>query len=440
MIRLRNERSRPSQPDSRVCGHDRTPGWPIISYRNGAKMTQAIVANRMGRVTASASIAARARASELIAAGHDIVDLTLGEPDKESPPHAVRAAHAAALAGDTRYPPIAGTVALREAVRAKFRRENGLDYVRSEVIVGNGAKHVIFHAIAASVNDGDEVIVPTPSWVSYLDIVRFAGGTPVAVACDATHGLKLTPEILESAISPRTKWLILNSPNNPSGAVYSAEELQLLGNVLERHPHVWVMSDEIYEHYVYGGMVHTSFAACAPTLRRRTLTVNGTSKTYGMTGWRIGYAGGPAHLIDAMCTLMSQSTGGVCSISQAAAVAALDGSQDGVTVIRRDFTRRRDLLVRRLAEIAGLTCSPPEGAFYAFPDCRAYLNTVSPEGRHIVTDRDLCDYLLEMAHVAVVHGTAYGSPGHLRLSFAAGDERIILGCDRIAAAFYRLIA
>ncbi|MGG1946843.1 pyridoxal phosphate-dependent aminotransferase [Trinickia sp. NRRL B-1857] len=401
-------------------------------------MTPAIVAKRMGRVSTSASIASRARASELAAAGHDIVDLTVGEPDTDSPSHVVSAAHSAALGGDTRYPPIAGTTALLEAIRAKFARENSIDYARSEIVVGNGSKHVIFHALAASIDDGDEVIIPTPCWVSYFDVVRFSGGIPIGIECYAKHGFKLTSKALEDAIGPRTRWLILNNPNNPTGAVYKINELKLLGSVLERYPHVWVLSDEIYEHYVYSRALHTSFAACMPTLRQRTLTVNGVSKTYGMTGWRIGYAGGPSPLIDAISTLMSQSTGGACSISQAAAVAALGGPQEWVAATGRDFKRRRDLMMRRLTEIAHLACLPPEGAFYVFPDCRAYLNTVSPDGYNIVTDQDLCSYLLEVAHVAVVHGGAYGSPGHLRLSFSTTDERIILGCNRIAAALSNL--
>ena len=401
-------------------------------------MTLAIVASKMHRIVASASIAARARARELTAAGHGIVDLTVGEPDADSPSHVVSAAHAAAVDGDTRYPPIAGTIALREAIREKFARENGLEYARSEVIVGNGAKHVIFHALAATCDDGDEVIIPAPYWVSYLDIVRFSGGIPIVVACHARHEFKLTPEALEEAIGPRTKWLILNNPNNPSGAVYTADELRLLARVLERHPHVWVLSVEIYEHYVYGTTVHVSFTTCATTLRQRTLTVNGVSKTYRMSGWRIGYAGGPSPLIDAIDTLMSQSTGGVCSISQAAAVAALTGPQDCVSAIRQDFTRRRDLMISRLAEIANFACLPPNGTFYVFPDCKAYLDTVSPCGHDIATDHDLCAYLLETANVAVVYGEAYGCPGHLRFSFATTDERIILGCDRVAAALGKL--
>ncbi|MGF7189184.1 aspartate aminotransferase [Robbsia andropogonis] len=397
-------------------------------------MALSIEAGRIKRIKPSASVAAKALANELIAAGHDIVDFTAGEPDFDTPAHITEAAYHAAQRGETRYTATSGTVALRDAICAKFLRENMLQYARNEVLVANGAKHVIFNALTATVEEGDEVIVPAPYWVSYPDIVLLNGGTPVIVPCTQADNFKLTPHALEAAITPKTKWLILNSPNNPTGALYSAAELQLLGAVLERHPHVWVMTDEIYEHLTYDGATFVSFAAAVPSLWNRTLTINGVSKAYAMTGWRIGYAGGPRPLIAAMDKLMSQSTGGASAVSQAAAVAALTGSQSFVASSLEAFTARRDLMVSLLNEVDGLDCLTPGGAFYVYPACGACIGKITPHGKTLHTDKEVAMYLLEAAQVAVLDGGAYGLSAHLRLSFATSSERIREGCNRIALA------
>ncbi len=397
-----------------------------------------IEASRITRIKPSASVTAKAIANELVAAGYDIVDFTAGEPDFDTPAHISDAAYRAVQRGETRYTAASGTAALRDAIQAKFAAENQLHYERPQILVANGAKHVIFNALSVTVDEGDEVIVPAPYWVSYPDIVLFNGGTPVIVTCTQAEGFKLTPAALDAAITPRTKWLILNSPNNPTGAVYSREELQALGAVLERHPHVWIMTDEIYEHLTFGDTDFISFAAAVPSLYDRTLTINGVSKAYAMTGWRIGYAGGPRPLIAAMDKLMSQSTGGACAVSQAAAQEALSGPQDFVAESRRAFANRRDLIVKLINQIDGLNCLSPDGAFYVYPDCSAVIGKMTPDGKRIAHDKDVMTYLLEAAKVAVLDGGAYGVSPHLRLSFATSNQRIEEGCGRIAEALRAL--
>ncbi|CAE6850831.1 Aspartate/prephenate aminotransferase [Paraburkholderia aspalathi] len=401
-------------------------------------MKLSIEATRMTRIKPSASIAAKALANELVAAGHDIVDFTAGEPDFDTPEHISAAAYEAAKRGETRYTPTSGTVALRDAIRAKFARDNGLNYDRNQILVANGAKQVINSALTATVEEGDEVIVPAPYWVSYPDIVLLNGGAPVIVPCSQEAGFKLTPEALEGAITAKTKWLILNSPSNPTGAVYSREELIGLGEVLKRHSHVWIMTDDIYEHLIYDGLEYVTLAAAVPQLYDRTLTINGVSKAYAMTGWRIGYAGGPRPLIAAMDKLMSQSTGGAGSVSQAAAREALEGPQDFVESSRRAFEGRRDLIVKLLNSINGTRCLTPNGAFYVYPECGAFMGKSTPHGKRIETDKDLQLYLLEAVKVAVLDGGAYGLSPHLRLSFATSSQRIEEGCRRIAVALEAL--
>ena len=397
-------------------------------------MPTRILSTRLERIQPSASVAAKARVTQLVKEGRDIVDFTVGEPDFDTPTHIIEAAYRAALRGETRYAPTTGTPALKRAVQEKFRRENGLSYELDQLVVGIGAKQIIFNTLMATVDEGDEVIVTAPYWVSYPEMVRFNGGTPVIVPCPEETGFKLTPQALEAAITPRTKWLILNAPNNPSGAVYSGQELAALAQVLERHPHVWVLTDEIYEHLSYGDAPYASLAAVSPALAARTLTVNGVSKAYAMTGWRIGYAGGPATLIKAIDKLMSQSTGGASSVSQAAAVQALAGPQTFVTDARRTFTQRRNRIVQLLNQIPGLLCPVPEGAFYVFPSCAGLLGKAGPDGKVLGNDLDVSMYLLEAANVAVIDGSAYGLSPHLRLSFATSMDRIEEGCRRIAEA------
>lgn len=398
-----------------------------------------IEAARITRIKPSASVAAKAMANELVAAGHDIVDFTAGEPDFDTPANIIAAANAAAKRGETRYTATSGTVALRDAIKEKFARENGLTYERNQITVCNGAKHVIYNALTATVDEGDEVIIPAPYWVSYPDIVLLNGGTPVVVPCSQDAGFKLTPATLEAAITPKTKWLILNSPSNPTGAVYSREELAALGSVLKRYPHVWIMTDDIYEHLVYDGVEYVTIAAAVPELYDRTLTINGVSKAYAMTGWRIGYAGGPRPLIAAMDKLASQSTGGASSVSQAAAREALQGPQDFVVSSKAAFEKRRGVIVKLLNNIEGIRCLTPTGAFYVYPECGPYIGKSTPDGKRIANDKDIQMYLLEAAKVAVLDGGAYGLSPHLRMSFATSTDRIEEGCRRIAAALAALV-
>ncbi|MCD6672552.1 MAG: pyridoxal phosphate-dependent aminotransferase [Burkholderiaceae bacterium] len=381
---------------------------------------------------------ARELVVQLKRAGRDIADLTIGEPDFPPPPHVIQAISDAAFGGATRYTSTSGTIELREAIRAKFRRENGISYGTDEIIVGSGAKQLIHAAMGATVQVGDEVIVPAPYWVSYPDLVRLHGATPVFVDCAIERGFKLIPEQLESAISPRTRWLVINSPNNPSGGVYDADELRALGEVLARHERVWVLTDEIYEHFCYDGTRTSSLATAAPHLRDRILTVNGVSKTYGMTGFRIGYAGGPRELMRAIEVLLMQSTSCPSSIGQAAAVAALEGPQDCVRGFVTDFSEKRDLLVSSLSDVEGVEVTVPSGAFYVYLGVRELLSRSSPGGRVLRTDADVASYLLEHGGVATVAGDSYGLSPYLRLSFAGPRSTVADGARRIAEALAEL--
>lgn len=397
------------------------------------------LASRLNRIKPSPSSMAGQRARELRAQGRDIVGLTAGEPDFETPEHIKQAATRAMAAGKTRYTDVGGTPELREAVSQKFKAENGLDYGVNEIIVGTGAKQVIFNALMCTLEAGDEVIVPAPYWVSYPDIALLADGVPVFVDCPEAKGFKLQPEDLERAITPRTRWLVLNSPNNPSGATYTRQELVALAQVLNRHPHVWVMTDDIYEHLIYDGREFATLAQAAPELKDRTLTINGVSKAYAMTGWRIGYGAGPAALIKAMVKLQSQSTSGASSIGQAAAVAALTGPQDFIAVNRQVFQQRRDTVVAALNKVDGLRCHAPEGAFYVFAACEALFGLRTPGGAVIASSDDWIMHLLDAQNLAALQGSAYGVPTHFRLSFAASTEHLLEGCRRIAQAREQLV-
>lgn len=395
-------------------------------------------AARVGRVVTSPSTLAAQRAREMKAAGADIVSLTTGEPDFPTPEHIIEAAFRAARAGQTRYTTVSGTVELKAAIIEKFHRENGLDYEPANIIIGNGGKHVLFNALMATVDAGAQVIIAAPYWISYPQIVQLAGGTPRIVPCGEATGFKLTPESLEAAIRPSTRWLILNSPSNPSGATYSGAELAALAEVLLRHPHVSILSDDIYENIIFDGRSFATIAAVCPELKARTLTLNGVSKTYGMTGWRLGFAGGPEPLIREMIKMLSQSTAAPSSISQAAAVAALTGPQEFVRENARSFEQRRDLAVAMLNQAKGLTCRSPEGAFYAFPDCSRLIGKRTPKGDVLACDRDVVLYLLDRG-VAAVQGEAYGLSPHFRISFAVASEHLSEACRRIQSACAELI-
>ncbi|HKA46063.1 MAG TPA: aminotransferase class I/II-fold pyridoxal phosphate-dependent enzyme [Burkholderiales bacterium] len=393
---------------------------------------------RVGRITVSPSNAGAQRVRELRAQGRDIIGLTLGEPDFETPGNVKQAATAAMGREETKYTNVDGTPELKAAIRAKFQRENGLDYALDQIMAGNGGKQIIFNAIMATVSAGDEIIIPAPYWVSYLDIPLLADGTPVAVICRAEDGYKLTPAALEAAITTRTKWLILNSPCNPTGAVYSRAELKALAAVLLRHPHVWVIADDIYEHLLFDGLEFATIAEVEPALFDRTLTVNGVAKTYAMTGWRIGYCGGSAELIRNMTKVQSQSTTCASSISQAAAVQALSGPQDFVARRAQAFQERRDRVLELLREAPGVECIRPQGAFYVFANCAGMLGKHTPEGALIRTERDAVDYLLDGAGVAVVVGAAYGLSPYFRMSIASPIEELTEACRRIRRAVVAL--
>jgi len=395
------------------------------------KAAMSFFSGAIARIQPSATMAVTQKARELKAAGRDVIGLGAGEPDFDTPESIREAAKAAIDAGDTRYTDVDGTPALKAAIAAKFKRENGLDYASDQVTVGSGGKQVIFNALLATLDPGDEVVIPAPYWVSYPDIVNFAGGTPVFVPADAAQGFKLRAEDLEAAITPKTKWLILNSPSNPSGAAYNADELRRLTDVLKRHPHVWIMTDDMYEHLVYDNFVFATPAQVEPELYERTLTMNGVSKAYCMTGWRIGYAAGPRDLIKAIAKLQSQSTSNPCSISQAAAVAALNGPQDFIAAHNRIFKERRDLVVNMLNEAPGLRCPVPEGAFYVYPSCAGLIGRTSAGGRPLNSDLDFVSALLEEAGVAVVQGSAFGLSPHFRISYATSTEVLRTACTRI---------
>jgi len=380
------------------------------------------------------------KAKALAAAGHDVIDLGLGEPDFGTPAHIIEAAFAAAREGQTKYIPTGGTAALKSAVADKLSCENGLSHTPEEVIVSNGAKQVIFDALMATVEPGQEVILCAPYFGSYKDTVLIMGGVPTELACSAENGFRLTPDMLEAAITPSTRWLFLNLPSNPAGAVYDTEQLRDLGDVLNRHPHVLVLSDEIYEHIIFDAREFVSFAAACPDLRDRTLTVNGVSKAYAMTGWRIGYGAGPKALITAMTTVQSQISSGACSVSQAAAAAALSGPQDDVATFREAFERRRDLVVNRVAEMPLLTLDPPGGAFYAYIGCAAAVGAATPDGSKISDDAGFTEYLLSEGKVAAVPGTAFGLFPFFRISTATSDEKLVQAMDRIAGCVSKLAA
>ena len=384
-------------------------------------------APRMHRFKPSPSQLASARVRELQAAGHDIVKLTAGEPDFPTPAHAKQAALELMENDQIGYTPINGTLALRQAVQAKFRRDNGLDYGLSQITVGAGTKQVLFNALMATVSAGDEVIIPAPYWTSYPDMVRLAGGTPVIVACGANHRFKLHPEQLAEAIGPNTKWLLFNSPGNPTGATYSQAELAALAAVLLVHPHVHVLTDDVYEHLLFDGHTFATFAQAEPGLYDRTVTCNGVSKAYSMTGWRVGFAGGPPEIIANMSKMQSQSTAGVSAVSQAAAAAALDGPQALVRQRTADLQERRDILFDALNAAAGLSCERPDGAMYVYCSCAGVIGKRAPDGRVIGNDTDFTMYLLDSVGVAVVQGAAYGLSPYVRVSFVAPREDLKRG-------------
>lgn len=400
-------------------------------------MTQ-FIASRLAKVKPSPTLAVTAKAAELKAAGKDVIGLGAGEPDFDTPQHIKQAAIDAMNRGETKYTPVAGTPALKKAIIDKFSRENGLDYAPNQVIAGVGAKQVIFNAMLATLNVGDEVIIPAPYWVSYPDMVLFAEGTPVFVEGKESAGFKLAPGDLERAITPRTKWLILNSPSNPSGAAYSAAELRALADVLLKYPHVWILTDDMYEHLIYDGFQFTTIAHVEPRLYTRTLTVNGVSKAYAMTGWRMGYAGGPKELISAIADIQSHSTSNASSITQAATIAALNGDQTFLNTWRTSFEHRRNLVVDGLNAIPGITCRKPEGAFYVFPSMKGLLGKKTPGGKTISTCQDFADYLLEDALVAVVFGAAFGMGGYFRISYATSEKALVESIKRIKEACSKL--
>ncbi len=398
------------------------------------KLSQAL-----GRIQPSATMAMSGRVTELKAQGIDIIGLSAGEPDFDTPDFVKEAAIKAIQDGDTNYTTVDGTTAVKEAVAAKFLRDNDLTYTPSQISVNNGGKHTLFNALVATLDAGDEVIIPAPYWVSYPDMVNFAGGTPVIIEAGAGQNYKITPEQLAAAITPKTKWLILNSPSNPTGAAYSGEELKALGEALLPHQQVMVMTDDMYEHIWYADFPFTTIAQVCPDLYDRTLTVSGCSKAYAMTGWRIGFAGGPEWLIGAMRKLQSQSTSNPSSISQAAAVAALNGPQDFLADRNAAFLKRRDLVVSMMNDTPGLHCPTPEGAFYVYPDASELMGKTTPKGKKIENDQDLIGYFLDEAQVAAVHGGAFGLSPAFRISYATSEDILREACTRIQRACAALI-
>lgn len=397
-----------------------------------------IIANRLGRIKPSATLAVTAKAKELKAAGKDIIGLGAGEPDFDTPDFIKDAAKKALDEGQTKYTNVDGTSEIKDAVIAKFKRDNGLDYSRDEISVGTGGKQILYNALMATVNAGDEVVIPAPYWVSYPDMVLLAEGEPVIVDCPAEAGFKMTGEQLDAAITPKTKWVILNSPSNPTGAGYTREDMKALTDVLLKHEHVWVMTDDMYEHLVYGDFEFCTPAEVEPKLKDRTITINGVSKSYSMTGWRIGYAGGPKELIKAMAKIQGQSTSNPCSISQAAATEALNGDQSFMQEWIEAFKGRRDLVVEMLNACEGIECPMPEGAFYVYPSCAGCIGKKTPEGKTLETDEDVVSYLLESQGVATVHGAAFGLSPHFRISYATSEEALREACQRIQAACLEL--
>ena len=398
-----------------------------------------ILAERLSRIKPSPTNALTGKVLELKAAGRDIIGLGAGEPDFETPDNVKEAGIRAIRDGETRYTPIPGTMALRKAICGKLERENGLGYDPDEVIVSCGGKQVLYNAFVATLDEGDEVIVPTPYWVSYPDMVLLAGGTPVFVDGKEEAGFRIAPEDLEAAIGPRTKWVLINSPSNPSGAAYTADELAALCAVVRRHEHVWILTDDMYEHIVYDGFSFATPAAVDPALKDRTLTVNGVSKAYCMTGWRLGYAAGPKELIRAMTVVQSQSSTHTSSISQAAAVEALNGPQDFLAENALVFQERRDLCISMLNQASGLRCGTPEGAFYLYISCAGAMGRKTPEGKTIGDDTDFVTYLLESEGVAAVQGEAFGLSPYFRISYAASNAELEEACRRIQRACAALV-
>ena len=390
-----------------------------------------LIAHALERIKPSPTMAITSKAREMKAAGFDVIGLGAGEPDFDTPDNVKQAAVAAIQRGETKYTAVDGIPELKRAIASKFERENDLTYKPAEITVGSGGKQVLYNALLATLNPGDEVIVPSPYWVSYPDIVLLAGATPVVVETKLEDGFKLSPKALAAAITPRTKWFIFNSPSNPTGAAYTREEIKALTDVLLKHENVWMLSDDIYEHLVYDGFAFSTPAQVEPKLRGRTLTMNGVSKAYSMTGWRIGYAGGPEPLIKAIATLQSQSTSNPCSISQWASVEALEGPQDFLKRWVASFQDRRDLVVSMLNQAKGISCPTPEGAFYVYPSCAGVIGRTSRDGKKIETDEDFATALLQEEGVAVVHGAAFGLSPFFRISYATGIEALEEACRRI---------
>ncbi|MGF6173399.1 pyridoxal phosphate-dependent aminotransferase [Ensifer sp. 4252] len=395
-------------------------------------------ASRISSIGVSEILKIGARAQAMKREGKPVIILGAGEPDFDTPDYVKQAACEAIQRGETKYTALDGTPELKKAIREKFQRENGLAYEQDEITVATGAKQILFNAMMATIDAGDEVVIPTPYWTSYSDIVQICEGKPVLIPCDAASGFRLTADKLEAAITPKTRWVLLNSPSNPSGAAYSADDYRPLLDVLLRHPHVWLLVDDMYEHIVYDGFRFVTPAQLEPRLKDRTLTVNGVSKAYAMTGWRIGYAGGPRDLIKAMAVVQSQATSCPSSVSQAASVAALTGPQDFLKERTASFQRRRDLVVNGLNAIGGLDCRVPEGAFYTFSGCAGMLGKVTPSGKTIETDTDFCAYLLDDAHVAVVPGSAFGLSPFFRISYATSEAELKEALTRIADGCARL--
>ncbi len=404
---------------------------PNAAFTNGAFPLMAFLADSLSRVKPSATIAVSQKARELKAKGRDVIVLGAGEPDFDTPENVKEAAIAAIRRGESKYPPVSGIAPLREAIAAKFKRENNLDYKPEQTIVGTGGKHILFNAFMATLNAGDEVIIPRPYWVSYPEMVAICNGTSVFAETSIDSGFKLSAEELERRITPKTKWLVMNSPSNPTGAAYTEAELRKIADVLLRHPHVWTMTDDIYEHLTYGDFVFRTLLEVEPKLYDRVLTINGVSKAYAMTGWRIGYAAGPLPLIKAMDMLQGQQTSGSSTIAQWAALEALNGPQDFIQKNKAVFQARRDLVVSMLNQARGIQCPTPEGAFYVYPSCADLIGKTAPSGKVIETDEDFVSELLETESVAVVHGGAFGLGPNFRISYAAADDLLEEACIRI---------
>lgn len=426
-----------------LCHHNKAllAGYPssslpfqrllLTNFRNPRTMPD--IADRLKNVAVSASVAMTQKARDLAAEGVHVVTLSTGEPDFPTPDHATAAAHAAALAGDTRYPPIDGTPALRAAIQRKFKRDNNLHYEINQILTAGGAKQIIFNAMLATLNPGDEVIIPSPSWISYADIVKFAGGIPVPIACPQENGFKPYPQEIEAAITPQTKWLLLNYPSNPTGSVASREELQAIADVMLRYSTIWIMTDDIYEHLIYDGVTFCTLAEVEPRLLDRVLTVNGVSKAYSMTGWRMGFCGGPAPLIKAIGNVNTQNSGGISTLTQAAAVAVLEGSQELLRERAEIYRQRRDYVLERLTSVEGVSCHKPQGAFYLYVNIAAFIGKTTAGGRQLSNDTDFVMALLEEQQVVTVQGAAYGMSPYFRLSYATSMAVLEDGCHRIAA-------